>query len=122
MKSLGKLVQAKLKSATKCINAAYDDGALAPPDSCISDLTADSQVGAAFAKLSSAVFKCTPPAPFDNAVCAALDGSALAECLDQIADCRACRFLNGVIGGTFDCDTFDNGAADLSCLVCSTRN
>jgi hypothetical protein len=117
LKSLGKLVQTKLKIATKCIKAAYDDGALAPPDSCISDLTADSQVGAAFAKLSSAVFKCTPPPPFDNAVCVGLDGSALAECLDQIAECRTCRFLNGMMGGTLDCDTFDNGAVDASCLV-----
>ena len=117
LKSLGKLFTTKLKVVTKCIKTAYDEGALTPPETCISDLSVDSQVGAAFAKLGSAVFKCTPPGPFDAGVCSGLDGSALADCLDQIVECRTCRWVNGLIGGTFDCDTFDNGLADSSCLV-----
>lgn len=117
LKSVGKLFQTKLKIVGKCLKDAYDEGALAPPESCIADLAIDSQVGAALAKLGTAVLKCTPPAPFDAGQCTGLDGSALADCLDAILECRTCRWVNGVIGGAVDCDAFDNGLLDASCLV-----
>ncbi len=117
IKGVGKLVQAKVKAASKCIDAEFDNGALAPPEVCIANLTTDSKVGAVIAKLSSAAVKCSPPAPFDASLCTGLDGSALADCLDTIAECRACRWLNAMMGGAFDCDTFDNAALDASCLT-----
>jgi hypothetical protein len=117
IKGVGKLLQTKLKVATKCIDKELELGALGPPEICTTNLTTDSKVGQVIAKLSASAVKCSPPAPFDASICSGLDASGLADCLDTLVECRTCRWLNGVTGGVLDCDTFDNGAVDASCMT-----
>ena len=117
IKGVGKLLQTMVKVASKCIDTELEAGALGPPEVCTTNLTTDSKVGQVIAKLSASAVKCSPPAPFDASVCSGLDGSALADCLDTLVECRACRWLNGVTGGVLDCDTFDNNVVDASCTT-----
>jgi hypothetical protein len=39
-----------------------------------------------------------------------------AECIDQRVECRTCLMLNQMDGLTEDCDLFDDGAKNFSCL------
>ena len=115
--SVSKVLGAKIKSLTKCIATEFKGGAASPPVNCIANLSTDSKVGSALVKLGSVVLNCSPPAPFDGGQCAGLDGAPLVDCMDTIIECRACRWANGIIGGTFDCDAFDNGIVDASCVT-----
>jgi hypothetical protein len=111
-----KVYKTKMASLKKCFRSEYAAGTLTPPEICISNLPTGPKVLKAIAKLDDDVTACTPPAAFDGGQCAGLDGTALTDCLDRIAECRVCRWANGVIGSAFDCDSFDNGLADASCL------
>ena len=124
LKGTGKLFDTKVKLAVKCIKKAFQNGATTPPTSCISDLITNPKSAAKIAKkleklITTADRRCppAPPPPFDGGQCAGLEGAALADCIDVIVECRACRWLNGVIGGAFDCDAFDDGIVNGSCLV-----
>ncbi len=44
------------------------------------------------------------------------DPGAFMGCLDQMTDCHFCRSMNAFDGFSIDCDDYDNGLADSSCL------
>jgi hypothetical protein len=119
----GKLLLTKLKLVQKCIRTEFMGGATSPPVNCIDNLHNDpstaAKVNSAIGKLTAAALgRCpaAPPPPFDGGQCAGLEGMALADCIDVIVECRVCRWANGLLGGSFDCDDFDNGLVDGSCL------
>ena len=43
-------------------------------------------------------------------------GGALALCLDRQVECRVCQAINEIDGLFVNCDLFDNGVADATCL------
>jgi hypothetical protein len=47
--------------------------------------------------------------------CAAAEPGALASCLEGVARCRFCRALAAFDDMPLECDTFDDGSANLSC-------
>ncbi|MDH3686742.1 MAG: hypothetical protein OEP95_10970, partial [Myxococcales bacterium] len=49
--------------------------------------------------------------------CSSADTAALAGCLEGAARCRFCRAFAGFDAMPLDCDTFDDGAVNLSCEV-----
>jgi hypothetical protein len=48
--------------------------------------------------------------------CATDDAGALAICVDQIVGCRVCRALNQADDLAVDCDIFDDGEVNTSCM------
>jgi hypothetical protein len=48
--------------------------------------------------------------------CATNDSEVLAACVDEIVECRVCRALNQADDLAVDCDLFDDGEANTSCL------
>lgn len=49
--------------------------------------------------------------------CAVAGSEQTHDCLDRAVECRVCLGLNRADGLERDCDVFDDGAANLSCLV-----
>jgi hypothetical protein len=43
-------------------------------------------------------------------------GNATLDCVIDRVECRTCLMVNAMDGLAIDCDTFDNGAADSSCV------
>ena len=48
--------------------------------------------------------------------CGTPDPGALSDCLDRLVECRVCRALNAADALSRDCDDFDDGLANASCL------
>lgn len=49
--------------------------------------------------------------------CAGLSGSDLSDCIARRVTCRVCRTVNTLDNLTVDCDQFDDGAANGSCIA-----
>jgi hypothetical protein len=82
---------------------------------------AQGKIGRASGKLSrDAVRKCTGDLASLFPGCALGDAAATAACVDVHARCRSCQAL-ALGGGYFaDCDAFDDGTANASCLQIGT--
>jgi cysteine-rich repeat protein len=114
-----KILQAKLKVFLKCAKSGLADGTISSPANLAACLDASkSAVEAKIEKLvavaeqalgKSCHASLSPPG------CSGSGPAAVAACLDRIADCRACEFVNGVDGTNTDCDSFDDAAANDSC-------
>jgi pimeloyl-ACP methyl ester carboxylesterase len=50
-------------------------------------------------------------------VCAGLTGNALRDCIDVQVECRVCLMLNVMDNLDVDCDAFDDGEGNGSCVV-----
>jgi cysteine-rich repeat protein len=48
--------------------------------------------------------------------CSVGDAVSLATCAEEATRCRFCQSLNAIDGLVVDCDDFDNGASDQSCM------
>ncbi|HYB98761.1 MAG TPA: hypothetical protein VEC57_06455 [Candidatus Limnocylindrales bacterium] len=53
---------------------------------------------------------------FARGACGSLSGAALAACIERRVACRACQGINDVDALSVDCDAFDDGADNDSCL------
>jgi hypothetical protein len=56
-------------------------------------------------------------AAFPGTCSGSVDAAALTTCLDRQVDCRVCEELNEMEGLTVDCDLFDDGADNGSCIL-----
>ncbi len=57
--------------------------------------------------------------PLDGAfpgACDGLSGEPLTSCIDARSKCRVCQTVNAVDSLTVDCDLFDDGVADTTCV------
>jgi len=54
-------------------------------------------------------------ASFNGGVCTGLTGSMAQDCIVQRVRCRICLMINAFDGIASDCDTFDDGMANVSC-------
>jgi len=52
----------------------------------------------------------------DQATSFEADPGTFMGCLDEVTACHFCKSMNGFDGFQIDCDEYDNGLADLSCL------
>ncbi|HYD47653.1 MAG TPA: hypothetical protein VEB21_04865, partial [Terriglobales bacterium] len=100
---------------SKCLTDAGTSGSLAQLS--VPGETLDGSVG----KLAKAIIKSCDDkgvvaGSFPGA-CSDSSGAGLADCLDQLARCRACQTINGMNQLATDCDSFDDGTANLSCGV-----
>jgi hypothetical protein len=130
LKSVEGLAAVKFSEFVKCKKAALKAGANAASAlaNCVSDagtagsIAADSggKITKAAQKLSDALVKsCVgiSPDPFPGD-CAGQDPSngQLSTCLDQQVECRVCLTINSMDGLSVDCDLFDDGTANTSCV------
>ena len=114
----------------KCKKAALKAGAnsSAALAACVNDagtagsIAADSKgkIAKTNAKLTAAIVKaCDTPGVTAGAfpgTCTGLTGAALGTCLDTQVECRVCQAINEMDGLFVNCDLFDNGVADASCV------
>ena len=118
-----KLFLVKIKFYLSCVQQALAAGATSPPSSCITDggnPSVNLLITPAETKIANVTNNslCQPGPPyiFDNDQCANLDGQALADCVDRIAECKFCNLARVLIGDTStNCDLFDDGLANASC-------
>jgi len=113
IKATEKLFATQMKELVGCAKSTLKVGGIPPLGSCIGT-DPKQKIQKAADKLVTAA-ACTPPAAYDAGACATLTGTALSDCINAEATCRACIWGNTVLGSTVDCDLEDNGAADASC-------
>lgn len=93
------------------------DGATA--GSITAENIATGKVGKRVAKLGATIVRCdeagATPGAFPG-LCSALGGNALTNCLDARVGCRICRALGDIDNLDVDCDAFDDGLANSSCV------
>lgn len=74
------------------------------------------QVAKAAAKLDAAIARCGDTSGVFPGACAAASGDELAACLAERAHCRSCLAVNVMFDLDVDCDAFDDGAGNGSCV------
>ncbi len=127
-KAYEKLAATKMKTFLKCKKSTLKAGATANSslEDCVADsltvgsIAADSKgkIAKKVAKLGDAIAKKCVGVSTAHAmpgVCAGQTGAGLANCIDELVECRVCLTLNLVDGLAVDCDTFDDGQLNLSC-------
>jgi hypothetical protein len=129
-KSVEALAAVKLATFVSCKKTALKNGAnsLAALAACLNDagtagsVAADTKgkIAKTLAGLNATIVKsCDTPGVTASAfpgACTALTGNALGTCLDTQVECRVCTAINAMDGLFVNCDLFDNGAADATCL------
>jgi len=139
-KDLEKLVAAKRKQYVACKKKALKIGAsnASALEACIgvpapgtpdpNSIQADpkGKIGGSVTKLSSDTSaNCAPPVVIATTFPGACSGStagALAACLDARAECRACLAINATDNLNVNCDLFDDGAPNGSCLPLAAQS
>ena len=69
-----------------------------------------------FDEMRTPMHRIFPGACAEEASLVATDPGPFMNCLDQMTDCQFCRSMNAFDGFYLDCDDYDNGEADLSCM------
>jgi hypothetical protein len=127
LKDVEKLVDTKLAEFVNCKKAALKAGATSAQAlrDCVDNAsTAGSIAADTKGKIAKAVTKVgatiTKSCPVTVGIfpgdCSAVTGAALATCLDVQVECRVCTIINEMDGIFVNCDLFDNGLADASCV------
>jgi len=134
-KALKKCHDARAKTYSKCKKKALSDGAAAQAaiTPCVTDdgggkldKSCDLDSGGKVDKVRGAIAKFCGGVDLAAAFpgCATGDAEALHACMVSREACAACRATSEVAGdllGT-DCDAYDNGASDNSCIVLGWEN
>lgn len=129
-KSVEALAAVKLATFVSCKKTALKNGAnsVAALAACVNDagtagsVAADTKgkIAKTLAGLNAAIVKsCDTPGVTAGAfpgACTALTGGALGTCLDTQVECRVCTAINEMDGLFVNCDLFDNGVADATCV------
>ncbi len=125
LKATGKIVGQELKLFSACMKDGLQDGTISDTASlttCLTTVAADAK--GRIAKARAGVAKALDKKCADVDLDATLPGSCAGSgdfsgCLAERADCRSCLLLSemDVLGA--DCDLFDDGAANLSCIRCN---
>ena len=123
-KGAGKLLALKWKAASKVKKAglkATIDSAQALASAVDFGVQNDVKVQKAAFKLGITMEKkCTDvsiPSAFPGSCSNESTVADLATCIDEVAECRFCLGYNRTQGTMIDCDLFDDGQANLSCVA-----
>lgn len=126
IKDAEKITATKWKEFIGCKKDALKNGAAAAAgiELCVTPggIAADAKgkIGKTVSKLGADITKKCTGVTVATAFPGACSGSSLANlntCIDQRAECRVCLAINDADGLNVNCDLFDNGAADGSCVV-----
>lgn len=131
LKSVELLAAVKFSEFVRCKKTVLKNGANAAAAlaDCVDDagnegsIAADSKgkIAKTVAGLTGAIVKsCDGPGVTAGAFpgdCTGLTGTALGTCLDQQVECRVCLAINKMDGLSVDCDLFDDGVANSSCVA-----
>ncbi len=129
LKDVEKLADTKLAEFVKCKKAALKAGAtsIASLRDCVSDAGTPGSIAAdtkgkiqkGVAKVGGTIAKSCVGVAVGTAFpgdCNAAASGQLADCLDQKVECRICQILNDMDGLFVNCDLFDDGTANGSCV------
>jgi hypothetical protein len=128
LKTVEQLASVKLAEFVKCKKAVLEAGtnSAAGLVNCIENpgtpgsIAADTKgkIAKTLTSLNAAITKtCTPPGSAFPGNCTAFSGAALANCLDTQVECRVCQIIKAMDGLSVDCDLFDDGLLNTSCVV-----
>ncbi|MFN2375093.1 MAG: reprolysin-like metallopeptidase [Candidatus Binatia bacterium] len=126
-KAADKLVAAELAAFLKCKKGAIGAGTVVATENleaCLDEVSvqaaaAKGRVAAALAKVAGARAKACAALNLATAfpgACAGEAGTAFDECVGAHAACRMCRTFAAADALSRDCDLFDNGLSDGSCV------
>ena len=134
-KALNKCHDTRFKGYAKCKKKALSDGATeqAAVTACVTDdsrgkvaKTCDLNEGGKVDKVRGTIAKSCSGVDLSVAFpgCPAADAEGLHACLVPREACSACGLISEAAGDLMetDCDTYDNGASDSSCLVLGWEN
>ncbi len=119
-----KIVSARLDAFVRCKKAGLASGQIdsgAALAECFDEISADpkGRVAKARAKVAKHVTNkwrgSSLIETFTGRCVTAADGGEFAQCIGQMADCRACQMLNAIDGLSHSCDAFDDGVLNGSC-------
>ncbi|MFQ5513414.1 MAG: hypothetical protein ACE5FG_03170 [Myxococcota bacterium] len=121
VKSLVKCQDTKLKEFNKCKKAALKDGGAVPEvEACLSGLATQSKVARLCTKvLGDLEKKCVAKQVDLQQVfpqCLSTDAATVFACLETPLECEVCRALVAADGLSVDCDAFDDGELNNSCM------
>jgi hypothetical protein len=127
MKSTGQCQKAKLKAFNRCKKTGLRKDIVRDStdlEACVGDDPRGAIARVCDPVIGKLVMRVLPRKCAANGVdllssfpgCAANDAEVLAACVDEIVECRVCRALNQADDLTVDCDLFDDGEANTSCL------
>ncbi len=125
LKATGKIVAAELKQFSKCKKTGLKAGSITDTSSlgtCLTEVAADptGKIAKARAGVTKALDKKCGGVDLDAALPGSCAGSGdFSSCLSERADCRACLMLSEMDALGADCDLFDDGVANLSCIRCN---
>lgn len=125
LKATGRVVAQELKQFGKCKKLGLKAGTITDGPSlatCLDDVATDptGRIAKARAGITKALDKKCGGVDLDTALPGSCAGSGdFSTCLATRADCRTCLLLSetDVLGA--DCDLFDDGAANASCIRCN---
>ena len=121
-----RLLATKLKTFGKCEKAGLKTAQIASAAElagCLDDTrdAADKKIAKSLAKLRSDLDKrCATVAlasAFPGRCATSLTTADLAACAAEVVDCRACNMLSAMLDLDADCDAFDDGLSNASCLA-----
>jgi pimeloyl-ACP methyl ester carboxylesterase len=123
-KATQKCQDAKLKEFNKCKKAGLKDGSitdLSSLEACMGADPKDKILKACGTKLGDKLHKkcigTNIEATFPGDCSDSADPNALASCLDILVECGVCLALNEVDALGWNCDLFDDGQANQSCVI-----
>lgn len=125
LKATGKLVGQELKQFGKCAKSGLQAGTIVDTASlaaCLTELSTDptGKIAKAEGRITTALDKKCGGVDLDAAMPGSCAGSGdFTGCLAARADCRTCLLLSESDALGADCDLFDDGAANLSCIRCN---
>lgn len=120
-----KILDQELKQFSRCKSEGLKAGTITDAASlaaCLDTIAGDptGKIDRAKAKLADAVGQKCVGVDLDAALPGACAGAVdHAACLATRIDCRACLLLSDAGALSADCDLFDDGAANLSCIQCN---
>ena len=127
---VSKLTDTKLSEFIKCKKTVLKNGAnsSAALQGCVDDagtagsIAADTKgkIAKSLVKLGTDITKkCDTPGVTTTSfpgTCTGMSGSALAQCLDRLVECRVCQAINDMDALFVNCDVFDDAVANGTCF------
>lgn len=112
------LFAASVREASACIErASRRPSTTVAPTHCVDATPGQRRVFKMKERLEIAVDRCGAMVPFDGGACAGISGHpALTECLDAAQKCGTCIWGRGLLGMGLECDLFDDGLSNGSCM------
>lgn len=112
------LFAASVREASACIErASRRPSTTAAPTHCVDATPGQRRVFKMRERLEVAVNRCGAVVPFDGGACAGLSGNPeLTDCLNAAQKCGTCIWGRGLLGMGLECDLFDDGLSNGSCM------